>query len=142
MTKISAVKDLAQERINANKEIDEAAEAARIAPDRLTDGDGQQQEYQETWQEYQRYIEDSNPQESDYPMLVAEREAQIESGLNPNATLDSVAADVATQVQTWNQIGSAIKRERRKGKLRVNRSTSPRAITQAKNTAIAAIQAI
>lgn len=140
--KLSVNKDLAPLRADALKKIDKAAESARVRPDRLTSGDGQQQEYRETFREAQAFQNDATPSDADYPMLVAERDAQIESGANASATLTAVAADVLAQSSAWtNPIGASIKKARRKGKLLVAQASTPAAIEAAKSDAINAINA-
>lgn len=140
--KLSVTKDLTALRVAVNARIDAAAEVARIRPDRLTPGDGQQQEYRETLREARLYQDDPAPAEADYPMLVAERDAQVESGANPSATLGSVASEVIAEVVGWNTVGQAIKKERRKGKMMVAQAVTPAAIESAADAAVAAIEAI
>ena len=128
--KLALAKDLAPLKTAAKQKIDAEAEAERARY--LTPGSGQALEYKRTQEEADRWAADPDPAEADYPMLVAERDALIDSGADPAATLASVVTQVQAEAAQWiDQVGPAIKRLRRTHKMRVDAATTPAEIDMA-----------
>ena len=95
--------------------IDAAAEAERQKY--LTPGEGQAMTYQEKAREVEAYRAATNPQDSDYPFLMA--------GIGVNGeTLADVVDTVEARRDLWVRLGSAIEQKRELAKLAVDQSTS------------------
>lgn len=96
--------------------VDAGAEAARLRF--ITPGAGQALEYQATEREARAWLSAEAPQIDDYPFLKAEVLAvQAATGMTPDPT--AVAADVVSQADAWQAVGSEIKRLRRAAKLAI-----------------------
>lgn len=139
MTEVTFAKDLAPLRLRAEREIDRRAGLKRQTY--LTQAPGQDLEYTRTLDEARAYQDDPDPVDTDYPMLVAEQDAQIEA-LDNGATLQSVATEVIAQSDTWVAVGEKIKKARRKGKLLVGQAMTPAAIIAARDAALADLDAL
>jgi hypothetical protein len=129
MTTIDAATtlDLAKDRRDAKDKVDREAEAERQRR-AITPGDGQQLEYKETAAEAFDFATDSDPAETDYPMLVAERDAQNEAN-GTSKTLSEIAQEVRNHTFQWrNQHGAAIKKQRRKAKMLIDQADNPKVI--------------
>ena len=132
MTEVTFDKDLTPLKQDAKRRVDTAAEQERQRR-WITPGDGQAQEYGVTRDEAVRIADDSNPSDSDYPQLAAERDAQNEA-LETNKTLADVGQEVRNILaQTNGQDGAAIKKTRRKAKMLIDAATTPAEIETAKD---------
>lgn len=113
--------DLAQAKLQAEREVDQRAEAARLRW--ITAGYGQMLEYQATEREAER-LRDAGwiGAASAYPFLVAEQDALADVG--SVMTLRQVAEAVLAEAAGWATVGAAIKRIRRSAKLRIGAAAS------------------
>ena len=103
--------------------VDREAEAVRKPL--VTPGDGQVLEYVWTALEALDADKVADPLDpADFPMLEAERLAQIDAGL-PDPTLRGVVSVVLAEYAAWKNLGADIKRVRRTAKLRLDQASSP-----------------
>ena len=129
MTEVTFDKNLAPLRGRAKQKVDAQAEQERQRR-WITPGDGQAQEYAVTRDEAFAIADDADPQDADYPQLVAERDAQAAVGVTK--TLAEVGQEVRSIVaQQTGGSGAAIKRARREAKLKIDAATTPAEIDAA-----------
>lgn len=137
--RISVTKDLGALRVGAHAEIDAAATRARERY--LTPGTGMESTYREKVEEARalKAARAGDPAavlaDADYPMLAAGRDARIDSGTEPSATLAGEADSVLAQRTAWLAVGAAIDRARLTAKNTVNLATTPAAIAAAVDAA-------
>lgn len=93
------VRDIATVRSELKSVVDTLAEAERLKY--ITPGNGQAMTYQQKVTEAQAYKVATNPQASEYPMLLSEVGITAE-------TLDEVADIVLAAFAQWQQIGAII----------------------------------
>jgi hypothetical protein len=109
--------ELAEAKAQALREVDAAAEAARLRF--ITPGAGQSLEYAATEAEAREYIARPTNDPEDWPWLNAERVAA-----GGTSTILQVAQQVLEMAAAWRSVGSEIKRTRRTAKIAIESATS------------------
>jgi len=131
---IDLVIDLQEERLMANRRIDNIAENARLRY--ITGGAGQSMIYQEKAKQADAYVAAGYPADTtNYPMI------QSESNATGNNTTDA-ADGIIAQRDTWLIIGAEIEEARLTGKAGVTAATTVTTITTSKDDAVAILEAI
>lgn len=110
--------DIVVLRDRLKREIDSAAEAARLRY--ITPGAGQAMTYQQKIDEVWALAQDAEPTPENYPLLAAEIGITAPS-------LDEVAAVVLAAYQQWRVIGRAIEAARLAGKKAISDAETPEA---------------
>jgi hypothetical protein len=129
---------LSQVRVAGLRAIDAEAESVRLTY--VTAGAGQAAEYRLTAEEAARARTALDAGEAlapaDYPHLAAEVDA------GGAADLPTAVAMVEAEQAAWTAVSAAIKQARRAGKLAVAAATTVEAVTTARDTALAALDAL